>query len=99
MENKAGKRARDAKAIGVRLRLMRKALELTQEEFVKPVGMTQGAYAQYEGGHRKPSVLLACAIVDAYEEETGVDLDFIYSGDMGAIRLGFAEKMFPRKVE
>ena len=99
MKPKAHKRTRDPKAIGTRLRLMRQALGLTQERFVERIGMTQGAYAQYEGGHRKPSVLLACAIVDAYEEETGVDLDFIYSGDMGAIRLGFAEKMFPRKVE
>jgi transcriptional regulator with XRE-family HTH domain len=99
MENKAGKRARDAKAIGVRLRLMRKALELTQEEFVKPVGMTQGAYAQYEGGHRRPSVLLANAIVDAYHGRTGVSLDWIYRGDTDALQMQFVEKVYPRKVD
>jgi transcriptional regulator with XRE-family HTH domain len=96
---KTDESSRGAKAVGARLRLLRKTLGLTQEEFTEPVGMTQGAFAQYESGHRKPSVLLACAIVDAYQGSTGISLDWIYRGDTGSLRMEFAAKMYPRKID
>jgi transcriptional regulator with XRE-family HTH domain len=60
-------------AVGRRLREIRKAMGMTQKEFAQRAG---NAYAQYECGHRKPSVSMAGKFTATY----GLTLDFIYLG-------------------
>lgn len=66
----------DPKTIGKRLRIERRRLGLTQEEFAQAGGIRRTALYQYEKGDRRPSLdfLLACVSV-------GLDLSFIIFGE------------------
>jgi len=81
--------ARSAEAIGRRLAYVRKALGLTQAEFAKAIGSSQGALGQYEVGMRRPAIEIGLRIRDRF----GTSLDFLYAGDISALQFDMAEKL------
>lgn len=78
----------DARPVGRRLRLTRRALGLTQAEFANPVGIATNTYGQYETGARLISPLRAVELCERYS----LTLDWVYRGDPGNLpyKLGAA---------
>jgi len=79
------KAARDAlqAAVGRRLKLVRRALGQTQEEFVRNVGISSNAYTMIERGDRLPSIETAIALCEAHR----ISMDWVFReqpGDMSA---------------
>ena len=72
--------------VGMRLRLMREALGLDQEELADILGVGANAVSQYEGGKRGIDPELAAKLKQA----KAVTLDWIYAGDPS----GLGEKLF-----
>jgi len=81
--------ARTAMAIGDRLKYVRLAIGLTQAEFAKSIGSSQGACGQYEAGMRRPAIEIGLRILDRH----GVSLDFLYAGNIAKLDYEFAEKL------
>lgn len=88
-----GDPARTPKAVGRRLKEIRVALKLTQEQFAEPAGITQQAYANYESGSRLPSVKLASRLRDVYD----LPLDYIYLGDTSMLPLTVTQALAANK--
>lgn len=66
----------DLKAIGARIKTLRKELELKQDEFGEEVGVNMKTISLIENGHRKPSQEVLSVIQTKYN----VNLDWISSG-------------------
>lgn len=61
---------------GERLKQIRAAYQMTQEEFAERAGISRTAYNNYENDVRRPSLDEAFKIVQTY----GTSLDYIYLG-------------------
>jgi DNA-binding XRE family transcriptional regulator len=66
-------------AVGHRLKLVRRALDQTQEEFVHHVGISPNAYTMIERGDRLPSIETAIALCEAHR----ISMDWIFRGEPG----------------
>ncbi|OMF24591.1 helix-turn-helix domain-containing protein [Paenibacillus sp. FSL H8-0259] len=62
--------------IGENVRLLRKRMRLTQTDFSKQIGISQGTLSDIEQGHCNPSVETVLSIHEQY----GVSLDLILKG-------------------
>ncbi|NOU82944.1 helix-turn-helix domain-containing protein [Paenibacillus sp. LMG 31459] len=62
--------------IGDNIRLLRKRMGLTQIDFSKQIGISQGTLSDIEQGHCNPSVETVLSIHEQY----GVSLDLILKG-------------------
>jgi len=80
---------RSKEAIGRRLKQVRTALGLTQEQIAKSIGSPQGTWGQYEAGMRKPSIAVASRLYDRYR----ISLDFIYLGDASKLPFDLDQKI------
>jgi transcriptional regulator with XRE-family HTH domain len=80
---------RSKAAIGARLKQVRHALNLTQEEIAKSIGSPQGTWGQYEAGMRRPSIAVASRLYDRYR----ISLDFIYLGDPRGLPFDLDQKI------
>lgn len=69
-----------------RLRLVRESIGLSQEEFSKLGGVQISAQANYERGHRSPSVDYLLALMDS-----GIDIVYILTGETLAYGLDSEE--------
>ena len=69
-----------------RLRLLRTSMRLSQEEFAKLGGVQISAQANYERGHRSPSVDYLLAL-----QKLGIDIIYILTGDTAAYGLSSDE--------
>lgn len=87
--------ARSKEAIGERLRLVRKALKLTQDQMAKSVGCPQGTFGQYEAGMRKPSIAVASRLYDRH----GISLDYLYLGDISKLSFELGNAVRDRMVK
>ena len=58
---------------GFRLRDLRKASKLTQEELAKLVGMSRSAIGMYENGDREPDIDILERLADFFD----VDIDYL----------------------
>lgn len=67
------------RAVGYRLRLVRRVLDLTQSEFARPAGISSNAYSMIESGDRLPSIEVAVALCEAYR----ISMDWIFRGEPG----------------
>ncbi len=74
-------------AIGVRLRLTREAMGITQVEFAGRAGIAPNTYNQYEAGKNFPQIEYAQRLCDAH----GLTLDWIYRGDLSNLSYQLAE--------
>ena len=76
-------------AIGLRLRLTREVLNLTQAEFADRCGIARNTYNQYEMGKNTPKLLFAIDICDRF----GLTLDWIYRGDPSGLPYKVADDL------
>jgi DNA-binding XRE family transcriptional regulator len=84
---------RSPEAIGHRLKLVRNALGLTQEQIAESIASPQGTWGQYEAGMRKPSVAVASRLYDRYR----ISLDYIYLGDASNLPFDLGQKVMGTK--
>lgn len=77
-------------SIGERLRLTRKAMNCTQQEWVSQLSIRRETLTMYELGKREPSPAVAIEISDAF----GVTLDWIYKGEIAGLREETRKKIF-----
>lgn len=61
-------------SIGTKIRDARLALNLTQEELARRIGVSKNAVSNYENGVSTPKVELLCALMKALQ----VDANYIY---------------------
>jgi len=81
-------------AIGERLRLLRSALDLSQEEMAVRYGVeSQQAWGNYERGERPLDYRIALTIA----QKDGASLDWIYRGLRGTLPVALAEKLATAK--
>src|SRR5262245_40936174 len=81
-----------AKEIGRRLRQLRVALNLTQEEMAARIGLSQAsAWNHYEQGLNAPKWETAVRIAIV----TGVSMDWIYRDESGHLPLNLAKVLPP----
>lgn len=73
----------DKTKIGERLALIRRIVDMTQEDFAINAGLTRTQYNQCETGARMPSVEAATYLCMAYD----LTLDFIFLGNPSGLRL------------
>jgi DNA-binding XRE family transcriptional regulator len=69
------------KNTGRRLLRTREALELSQAEFCRQIGVERNLYNPFEKGRRRITIDVAMKIRDRY----GITLDWIYAGDPHAL--------------
>lgn len=82
MENKD-----DADAIGKRLKILRKNLNLTQKQFAASVGISQGNLSEMEKGKFLPSYDTLILIIKQYK----ISADWILTGENTIHKNDFAE--------
>jgi DNA-binding XRE family transcriptional regulator len=75
----AAARAKMRAETGRRLHLVRRVLDLTQEEFARPAGISGHAYSMIESGDRLPSIEVAVALCSAHR----ITMDWIFRGEPG----------------
>ena len=76
-------------AIGLRLKLTRQVLGLTQVALCRSVGIATNTYNQYEKGVTRPTVENAIAICEAFH----LTLDWLYRGDPSGLRYDLADQI------
>ena len=76
-----------AEAIGMRLRLTREVLGLTQAEFADRCGIARNTYNQYEQGKNKPQIGLAIEMCERFN----LTLDWLYRGDPSSLPYKMAD--------
>jgi transcriptional regulator with XRE-family HTH domain len=81
------KSTRSRDAVGLRLRLTREALGLTQDEFARRAGLAANTYNQYEKGKNMPMLEAGHALCDAYN----LTLDWIYRDDQSGLKYELAD--------
>lgn len=79
----------DSATIALRMRLVRKALGLTQAEFSERTGLKGGALANYETGRNRPDLDAVASLIQAL----GLTSDWIYFGDPSALPHGLWTKI------
>ncbi len=84
---------RSFEAIGLRLKTLRLAHDLTQAEFAKSLGIAQSAYSQYENAKKRPSLENARAICDIYN----LTLDWLYDGNTAGLPLQLVKLLNPQQ--
>jgi len=72
-------RAELRSAVGERLRLVRRVLDLGQGEFGRRAGIEANTYNQIESGKKMPSIETAIALCETYR----ISLDWIFRGEPG----------------
>ena len=77
------------KNTGRRLLRTREALELSQAEFCRQIGVERNLYNPFEKGRRRITIDVAMKIRDRY----GITLDWIYAGDPHALPSGLYHKL------
>jgi len=77
------------KNAGWRLLRTREALELSQAEFCRQIGVERNLYNPFEKGRRRITIDVAMKIRDRY----GITLDWIYAGDPHALPSGLYHKL------
>ena len=78
-----------SKNTGRRLLRTREALELSQAEFCRQIGVERNLYNPFEKGRRRITIDVAMKIRDRY----GITLDWIYAGDPHALPSGLYHKL------
>lgn len=73
-------------AIGRRLYLTRKVLDLTQTQLAERAGISRSRYVQCEAGEVRPSIDAAIALVHTFR----LTLDWIYLGDPSGLQYHLA---------
>ncbi|MEB1806017.1 MAG: helix-turn-helix domain-containing protein [Bacillaceae bacterium] len=68
--------------IGERIKELRKSVDLSQKEFSKKIGISQGSLSDIEKGRNKPSIETFIAISNQFN----VTIDWIIKGDMSNIK-------------
>ncbi len=84
---------RSFEAIGIRLKTLRLAHNLTQAEFAKSLGIAQASYNQYENAKKRPSLENARAICDLYN----LTLDWLYDGNTAGLPLNLVRLLSPQQ--
>ena len=75
---------RDTYDLGLRLRELRQAKDLSQEQLAKQVGVSKGTIYRYEGNLQEPSLRVARRLARAL----GTSLDYLGGlGDQKTIRI------------
>lgn len=85
----------DPKAIGERIVMLRKALDMSAADFARHVGIGTNTLSNYETGYRRPELDKALEIV----RKTGATLDFIYLGDASSLPMRIAGKLHPEEQQ
>lgn len=80
---------------GQRLKVVREALDLTQEKLAEALGVTRSAVNNWEKGIRMPGPAAMSRMAGRY----GISLDWIYRGDMSGLRVSLAEKIGVTKAD
>ena len=78
-----------AVAIGLRLRLTREVLGLTQAEFADRCGIARNTFNQYEQGKNKPQLPLAIEMCERFN----LTLDWLYRGDPSGLPYKMADSL------
>lgn len=81
---------RSIDAVAERLRATRAALDLTQTELCRRVGLATNTYNQWENAKGRPGLDQAIKLRDGL----GIPLDWIYLGDPGCLPYAVASKIF-----
>jgi transcriptional regulator with XRE-family HTH domain len=71
----------EPKAIGERLRLLRKTRNISQIQLCEKLGFTPPAYNNYERGAKRPTPDNALILATFY----GATLDYIYTGNLAGV--------------
>ena len=76
--------------IGHRIKDARLALNMTQEELAKKIGVSKNAISNYENGVSTPKIELLCAIM----KHLDVDANYLYDvpADGNLVRLSYRER-------
>lgn len=82
-------RAKELLEIGDRLRAVREALELSQTDISRAIGVRANTYNQWENGKRLIDPLVASRLCDQF----GVTMDWIYRGNMSSLPQHLAAKL------
>lgn len=90
----AANNLRSAKAIGERVTLLREITALTQGQFAKQIGVSQGTVSAFEKGSRPPGLKAGHKICDAF----GVTLDYIYRGDTSGLPMRLLTEINARRL-
>lgn len=72
-------RDRLKEAVGERLRLVRRVLDMPQGEFGRRAGIEANTYNQIEAGKKLPSIETGIALCEQYR----ISLDWIFRGEPG----------------
>ncbi len=75
--------------VGLRLKLSRNAVGMSQQSLADLIGITRGALANWERGTR----LADPGAMVRYHNECNIDLNWIYMGDMSQLPLKIAERI------
>lgn len=75
--------------VGRRLSLVRRALDLNQQEFGARAGLSQPQYNQFETGKRRLSLDAALALCHVYS----LTLDYLYRGDPSGLPYRLATRI------
>ena len=85
---------RSVDAIAGRLRAVREAFGLGQNEFARKAGIASNTYNQYEQAKNRPSLDFVNKICDTYD----VTLDYIYRGDTSGLPVRIANLLNQDKI-
>lgn len=79
----------DNATIALRLRAVRRALDLTQAQFSERAGLKGGALANYETGRNRPDLDAVASLMAAF----ALTSDWIYFGDPSSLPHGLWNKI------
>ena len=82
-------------AVGRRLQLTRRALDLAPGVFASTAGIAKNTYSQYESGERMPKLEFALKLCDRFE----LTLDWIYRGDPSGLKYNLADQIISLRRE
>ena len=85
---------RSPKAIGERVTLLREIAGLTQSQFARQIGVSQGTVSAFEKGSRPPGLKAGHKMCDAF----GCTLDYIYRGDPSGLPMRLLTEINSRRL-
>jgi transcriptional regulator with XRE-family HTH domain len=89
-----GSTAKQLKDTGDRLARAREALELSQVEICRNIGIGETTWNNWEKAKRRPDPLALVRFANAY----GISLDYIYRGDTQALSSRILSKILGRRA-
>jgi len=81
------------KETGHRLSAVREALELSQVEVCRNIGIGETTWNNWEKGRRRPDPIVLVRFANVY----GVTLDYVYRGDMQGLSSRIVAKLLHRR--